>query len=79
MVDTTRRPFSSTPPASAAWWFNFALRTEAPILFLDTTGFSRVVVQFRPLGTENTVLFDVQRFSLLASVPKNTGIRRFVG
>src|SRR6266404_5244377 len=44
------RAASPTPPASAAWCFNFALRTE-PLCISDTTGFSRVVLQFQPTTT----------------------------
>src|SRR6266404_2796942 len=41
------RAASPTPPASAAWCFNFALRTESRCIS-DTTVFSRVVLQLRP-------------------------------
>ena len=41
-----RRTRTQTPPASAAWCFNFNLRHN--LAFPDTTGFSRVVLQFHP-------------------------------
>jgi len=39
------------PPALAVWFINFNLN-QARILFLDTTGFSRVEFQLRPIFLE---------------------------